>query len=273
MEQEKHDFEYSIACQPDFAFLSVQVPGGQTLESVAQSAGLTWQELARFNWDTIVPEEINEHLRDDVGCTQRTADDQNYVFSDSDQPGIIYVPQDWSQTGLATEQTHTVRVRSLGDAPASLRIRLFDALRRPIPNAPYALHLGDRTLRGQADSDGWLAVEDVSTLPETCRVEWGWPRESPPEGSSATTADSEFVFELEVFVKVDDADPAEATKRRLHNLGYANEDDLGKAAEQLKKDQHLAQTAGSDEAERIIKQWHDGVNPEPRRLEGDAPSD
>jgi len=32
MEQDKHDFEYSIACQPDFAFLSVQVPGGQTLK-------------------------------------------------------------------------------------------------------------------------------------------------------------------------------------------------------------------------------------------------
>ena len=97
-----------------------QVQTGQTLESVAQSAGLTWQELARFNWDTIVPEEINEHLRDDVGCTQRTADDQNYVFSDSDQPGIIYVPQDWSETGLATEQTHTVRVRKLEYEPAML---------------------------------------------------------------------------------------------------------------------------------------------------------
>lgn len=97
-----------------------QVQTGETLESVAQSVGLAWQELARFNWDTIVPEEIDEHLRDDVGCTQRTADGQNYAFSNSDQPGIIYVPQDWSETGLATEQTHTVRVRKLEYKPAML---------------------------------------------------------------------------------------------------------------------------------------------------------
>lgn len=91
-----------------------RVQTGETLETLAAGAGITWQELARFNWDTDDPDQINHHLRDDVGCTRRTADGRNYVFDSSDDPGIVYIPRAWTQAGLATDQEHTVRVRSLG---------------------------------------------------------------------------------------------------------------------------------------------------------------
>ncbi|MCH7870793.1 MAG: LysM peptidoglycan-binding domain-containing protein [Planctomycetes bacterium] len=96
-----------------------RVQTGESLKSVAQAAGLTWQELARFNWGTIVPKEINEHLRDDVGCTKKTQDGFNYVFTSEDEPGIVYVPKPWTLEGMATEQTHIIRVKSAAGLPAA----------------------------------------------------------------------------------------------------------------------------------------------------------
>lgn len=90
-----------------------KVKTGESLESLARANGMTWQELARFNWGTDVPSEINEHLAQDVGCTRKTRDGKNYVFTSEDDPGIIYIPKEWSQEGLATEVEHTIRVRSL----------------------------------------------------------------------------------------------------------------------------------------------------------------
>lgn len=90
-----------------------KVKTGETIDSLAQQNNLTWQQLAMFNWDTNVPKEINEHLRDKVGCTHKTADGNNYMFNDADDPGIIFIPKKWEQKGLATEMVHTVRVRTL----------------------------------------------------------------------------------------------------------------------------------------------------------------
>lgn len=90
-----------------------KVQTGETLDSVARGAGLTWQELARFNWGTSVPKQINDHLRDEVGCTKKTQDGHNYIFTSDDDPGIVYVPRPWEQTGLATDRTHVVRVRNV----------------------------------------------------------------------------------------------------------------------------------------------------------------
>ncbi len=91
-----------------------KVAKGETLDSLAQGAGMTWQDLAAFNWDTSAPKEINEHLRDDVGCTNLTADGKNYRFDDQDDPGIIHVPRKWEKAGLATEKLHVIKVKSVG---------------------------------------------------------------------------------------------------------------------------------------------------------------
>jgi hypothetical protein len=88
-----------------------KVQTGETLASLAEGAGLTWQRLARFNWGTEDPKEINEHLRDHVGCTKKTADGKNYVFSSDDDPGIVYIPRPWSLEDLETDRAHTIRVR------------------------------------------------------------------------------------------------------------------------------------------------------------------
>ncbi|RMF75392.1 MAG: LysM domain-containing protein [Planctomycetota bacterium] len=103
-----------------------KVRTGETLDSLAQQNNLTWQQLAMFNWDTNVPKEINEHLRDKVGCTKKTADGHNYMFNDADDPGVVFVPTKWEKKGLATEQVHTIRVRTLGyGQKAYLAVQIF----------------------------------------------------------------------------------------------------------------------------------------------------
>jgi hypothetical protein len=88
-----------------------KVKKGETLDGLAKAAGMTWKELANFNWGVQTPNEINEHLRDDVGCTKKTSDGANYVFDDSDDPGLVYIPKPWKQEGLATAKTHVFRVK------------------------------------------------------------------------------------------------------------------------------------------------------------------
>ena len=90
-----------------------KVRTGETLAGLAKANKLSLQMLAKFNWGTSDPAEINRHLQDDVGCTKRTGDGKNYKFDDSDHPGLIYIPRPWRKTTLATSHTHIMRVRRL----------------------------------------------------------------------------------------------------------------------------------------------------------------
>ena len=84
---------------------------GETLESVAREHGLTWQQLARYNWNTTDPRDVNNHLRTDVGCTRRPDGGRFYVFDDADDTGIILIPHACGETGLETDRWHTIHVR------------------------------------------------------------------------------------------------------------------------------------------------------------------
>lgn len=90
-----------------------KVKTGETPESLASTVEMTWEEFAEFNWGTSDPEEINKHLFYDVGCTKKSTDGKGYVFDDSDDPGIIYVPSQWKKEGLTTNKTHTIRVNTV----------------------------------------------------------------------------------------------------------------------------------------------------------------
>ncbi|QRK04884.1 LysM peptidoglycan-binding domain-containing protein [Archangium violaceum] len=90
-----------------------KVSTGETLESVAEQYDLSWKELALFNWGRADPDGINAALKDAVGCTRKTADGKNYVFDDSDEPGILYIPKPWERGGLDTGLRHVIRVRAV----------------------------------------------------------------------------------------------------------------------------------------------------------------
>jgi hypothetical protein len=97
-----------------------RVRAGDTLESLAERANMTWHDLAKFNFDTDEPKRVNKALRSQVGCTRKTKDGKNYVFDDSDEPGIVFIPQKLERRRASTGQAHTLRVRRV-----TLPVRLF----------------------------------------------------------------------------------------------------------------------------------------------------
>ena len=87
-----------------------KVQDGDSIKSLADQAGISWQELAKFNWGTDKPSEINKMLKRKVGCTKKTSDGINYVFSSKDDPGIIYIPKEYPATALPLNQLKKISV-------------------------------------------------------------------------------------------------------------------------------------------------------------------
>lgn len=88
-----------------------KVKKGDTLDSIAAKNGLTGQDLAIFNFGSSDPAAVNTAIRARVGSKTLGADKKTFVFDDADKPGILYIPKEWKETGLATEKVHTVRLR------------------------------------------------------------------------------------------------------------------------------------------------------------------
>ncbi len=79
------------------------VKSGDTLVSIAADYGMTWRQLASYNWGTQRPSEINRKLYEVVGCrkpngpTDPVDELANYRFSDDDAShgtGSVKVPVD-----------------------------------------------------------------------------------------------------------------------------------------------------------------------------------
>jgi hypothetical protein len=87
-----------------------KVADGESIESLAKEAGMTWQELAKLNWGTDVPKEINRFLRSHVGCRKKAKDGINYSFTSKDDPGIIYIPET-KEDQFASSSEYTIKVK------------------------------------------------------------------------------------------------------------------------------------------------------------------
>ncbi len=89
-----------------------RVRTGETLENIAASEATNWKALARFNFGTDDKEQVIRSLLHRVGgCYDRQL--KQCVFSDEDEPGILYVPRPFELRGLATSARHVVRVREV----------------------------------------------------------------------------------------------------------------------------------------------------------------
>jgi hypothetical protein len=93
-------------------------------------AGITWQELAIYNWGTDDPKEVNRALIETVGV--RTVDDADPSKSVLDPAlgpdgaaGKILLPKTWKKDGLALEKHHKITIKPLRPAPA-IRINTLD---------------------------------------------------------------------------------------------------------------------------------------------------
>jgi hypothetical protein len=72
--------------------ISYKVRDGDSWWSLAAKSAVNPWWLVQYNFETRDPDEVNWYLRDRVGCTKKTPDGNNFVFSQAAQPGIIYLP-------------------------------------------------------------------------------------------------------------------------------------------------------------------------------------
>jgi hypothetical protein len=91
-------------------FIEHRVREGESLDSIAEKYSLVWQDITQFNFGTDIPSEVNRCLHEYTGCTKRTLDGKNYVFSDDDVPGILYIPKPPTPLKLATNKTYRIRI-------------------------------------------------------------------------------------------------------------------------------------------------------------------
>lgn len=89
-----------------------KVKDGDSLDKIAKANGMTWQQLAKFNFGTDDPNEINKFLGGSrIGCKQKTKDKRNYIFTSDDDPGIIYIPENFDGIDYATSKEHTIKLK------------------------------------------------------------------------------------------------------------------------------------------------------------------
>jgi hypothetical protein len=67
-------------------------PEQEDWESVARKFNVPVKELIWFNFMTNNPDEVNWYLRAYVGCNKKSPSGNNWMFSNSASPGIIYIP-------------------------------------------------------------------------------------------------------------------------------------------------------------------------------------
>lgn len=96
-------------------------------EELAHRVGFdTWNDLCRFNWQTTAPLEVNWYLHHHVGCTQPSADDSTYQFSDQSPSQWIYVPQ--QSRDLGTHPRPGAEARRADPAVAARAVREADTI-------------------------------------------------------------------------------------------------------------------------------------------------
>jgi hypothetical protein len=116
--------------------------GDSFMTACARGAGLIPMIGAYFNWGVRTYEEIEEKLRDYVGCTEKD-EDGDYILDDSNDPGIIYLYKKWEMTGVLINKMRTVRVRKIQPKPlmlhdVELRV-VWDDSGEPVQNLPIVI--------------------------------------------------------------------------------------------------------------------------------------
>ena len=88
---------------------------GRTLLQIAQTAGgITWQEIALYNWATDNLHEVNRVLVEQYGCS--APDAANPELSPMDPPKApellpIFIPKPWKEDAIAASATHTIVIK------------------------------------------------------------------------------------------------------------------------------------------------------------------
>ena len=90
-----------------------KVQDGDSLKTIADANGITWQELAKFNYGTDEPTEVNKGMREKTGAFKKAKDGVNLSFSSLDDPGILYIPETFPEPTFATNSAKTITLKAI----------------------------------------------------------------------------------------------------------------------------------------------------------------
>jgi hypothetical protein len=151
----------------------------------------------------------------------------------------------------------------------TLRIRLFDALSRPIQGAPYRLTAGGHEQAGKSGSIAGVSPADGSWVeailpdqPGSAIVEWALPGDEAAENAPLS-------YRLEIHLDWSASDDSDqAAERWLHHLGYSIEASLTENVRAFQIDYGIDATGDLDEQTRSkLKAVHNGCNPQPSAVQ------
>lgn len=146
-------------------------------------------------------------------------------------PNSPEYPQ-WLAAVQQTFDFEAVRLRTIA-------LRLLDSDKEAVAGAHYRIELQlGVVLEGTADDQGRLLHEDV-LAPGRIQVRWGTDEERK-------RYDGQLPHVLDLFLELPVDDPQEAARRRLHNLGYLPELDLGHATRHFQQDYGLPDSGEID---------------------------
>jgi hypothetical protein len=231
-----------------------------------------------------------------VGCTKR-------FWSDGETRRSTHLPGNIDRRFEDKRDTFGCRFyqRLAGGSPCDsslklVRIRLFDHLGQPIPNALYKLDIdGAQSPQKTANEKGDINVRS-SSAPESCRIRWSRPLlgsltydgedafgEIDPGTSSGSTmsvedtAEEGYEYMRDIFLDVDGSvtpqpiqqnattqaadSKTEQVERRLNNLGYSSPATLEGKIQAFQKDSSVPTTGSIDDASAKIIERHDQRNP------------
>ena len=146
------------------------------------------------------------------------------------------------------------------------RIRLFDRLAQPLPNAPFIHNAGGKPQAGRVGADAFITMRHI-VVPTTVNVKWSRPKKGDEPGSPPPKLIDTMEFELDVFVDMPAGDAKKAALNRLGNMGYTlgpqDEDDIRAFQKdyQPKFPEIIIDGTLNEATIRVIEKVHDACDP------------
>ncbi len=134
---------------------------------------MTFKELAYFNWGTKNIETALQCMRRDIGCRKLTDNSQDYHFEDSNEPGILFIPEPVIIENLQTDKTHIIKVSTLGYSMfyETFHVTVVDDEDKPMKKLLCELkHPDGRLITKKTDDEGVITFKGINAKKTEVRV-------------------------------------------------------------------------------------------------------
>ncbi|MCP3945006.1 MAG: type VI secretion system tube protein Hcp [Desulfobacteraceae bacterium] len=104
------------------------VKENETIADIAALYNITAAELNYFNWPQTSSKKGKDDLASwnkDVEAFKKTGQGTALVFDDENQPVMVFVPQSWTKSELASDKTYIIHLKKMSHKSQVLRLGIF----------------------------------------------------------------------------------------------------------------------------------------------------